>query len=730
MNTTGVKQNFFSDDAIDVAALFGHLIANKWLILIVTFITLTVGYFYAKNQTPQYASDVLLQVDTARSGAIRGGLAEQLAFSGGSVTGNQVATQVSLIQSRFILEPVINDLGLDISVMPIKHYFWQEFFTKDVKQRVTIETFDVPHNKLNKSYEIYIDSPNHIIMYDVNKKIILQGDVGKLLTDSTQQVRFLLRGLDLSVGARFSVVKQSKANVIQSLIKRISIDEVGGNKIQGTGILTVKLVGEDSKQVIKTLNTIAKITRDQDAKKKAQEASQTLNFLHKQLPITKGQLEKAEFKLNNYRSKSGKIDIKLQTQFLLNQLSDLDKKLNELSINKIDMLQRYTKNHPAFIALNNQIHALRSQRSKLEQVLKTLPASDQIAVNLLRDVTVKKTLYLILLNKIQELQVVKAGTISGISILSKATIPDSPLPGKRRAIYLSSLLLGLMLSFAYVFGYRWFIPKVDDPHWCEKRFNLPSLAIIPYCKEQTLSALSLDKSKQIPLLALTNPRNLSIESLRSLRTSLQVSLVNASNNIVSILGVAPGVGKSFISVNLAYLLSTAGKKVLLIDADLRRGTVHKYINIPPSPGLADVLNDQVKIEDALVCNLNENLTCLARGTYPDDPSELLMSTKFKSLLHDLSSQYDVVVIDTAPILLVTDAVLVGGISATNYIVFGAGAHQPHEIEVALKRLSGSGVNLHGYIFNFHKSQLRKMSYGQYYNYNYSYYYDDSMKNPT
>ncbi len=406
----------------------------------------------------------------------------------------------------------------------------------------------------------------------------------------------------------------------------------------------------------------------------------------------------------------------------------MDKRIEELRINKIDMLQRYTTRHPALQALNLQIQGLKTERDELTIRVKNLPASDQIIVNLLRDVEVKKTLYLILLNKIQELQVVKAGTVSNITILSYAALPDGPLPEKNIVIYFASILAGLMLSGLLIFGRKLVSPRVDDPHWGEKHYNIANLAIIPYCKEQAINSVRHGPAVQgVGLLAHDNPRNLSIESLRSLRTSLQVMLPAAKNNIVSILGVSPGVGKSFISTNLAYLLAVGGKRVLLIDGDLRRGTVHKYFNVAPIPGIADHLNGKATLEDSLRPSMHPNLTFLPRGTYPSDPSEVLMSQEFSTLLDSLSNQFDIVVIDTAPVLLVTDAVLICAHSATNFLVLGAGTHQPAEISMVLKRLDASKVGIEGTIFNFHRAATITKSYGhaKYSKYT-AYYYDDDL----
>ncbi len=735
MSNIADKQAFASradEDEIDLSAILNHLLENRWMILIVTLCALAIGVFYASRQIPQYESDVLLQIESGQSSLGQtAAMSQQFMFRGAG--SDPTSTQIALIKSRYILEPVIQSLGLDISVRAKQNRAWA-WMPSLKNKNMQIKSFNIPRNQVNQPFTVSVDQPAHIKMYNSTGQLLLQGPVGLSLTSADKRIQLIIEAIQAPVGTQFSLVKHSDASMVKSLAKRLKITEANGSSRLSTGIMELSLAGPNPTALIQTLNAIAKTTQAKDAQKKAQEAAQTLDFLYHQLPLTKGLLEKAETALNQYRSKSGKLDIKQQIQFFLNRLSDLDKQLSVLSVNRIDMLQRYTTKHPLLIALDTQISALEAQRNKLEKELKTLPASDQIAVNLMRDVGVKKTLYLLLLRKIQELEVVKAGTVSSVHILSYAKMPDSALPGKRELIYLASIIVGVLLSFVLIAGRKLLSPRVTDPHWGEKHFNIANLAIIPYCKEQTENTLQFKEKavRQLPLLANSNPRNLAIESLRSLRTSLQVTLTCAHNNIISILGVSPGVGKSFVSANLAYLLAAGGKRVLLIDGDLRRGTLHKYINVPPMPGLTEVLKNTATVESAITATLHENLDFIPRGVYPADPSELLMSHQFKELMHTFAHQYDVVLIDTAPVLLVTDAVIIGAIAATNYLIMGAGAHQPGDIEMVIKRLSGSNVKVQGTIFNFYKNESITRSYGQYgkygkYGYYNKYYYDESLK---
>jgi tyrosine-protein kinase Etk/Wzc len=709
------------DGEIDLSALLHQLWAHKWLLVLTTTLCFALGMMHASKQKAQYQSNVLLQVDAR--GGVSGGVAQQL-LSGG-VGGDSAATQIALIQSRFILEPVVELLGLNISVVPQVGSKLKKFFSWSYPPELIVPTFDMPKTEINKAFDLLVDTSGHISLYDADKQLLLSGKLGEELTSSDGRFHLVTENTEFSKDTQFKLIKRLETGVAKALAGALKVEETGGKgRAGGTGVLELSLKGHDKREVLRTLDAIAETARLQDAEKKAQEASQTLNFLHQQLPVTKDLLEKSETSLNQYRAESGKIDIKIQTEFLLKQLADLDKQLGVLRIKSIEMRQQYKKIHPAWIAQDAQIEAVTIQRARLEKELKKLPASDQVAVNLMRDVEVKQALYMLLLNKIQELEVVKAGTVSGVRILSYATLPDAPLPSKRRLIALGSSMLGFMLGVMIILGRKLFSPRVDDPHWSERQLNLPNVAIVPYCKEQGEQGLLSLKS--LPLLAQTHPKNLAIEALRSLRTNLQVTLACADNNVIGILGVAPSVGKSFVSANLAYLLAAAGKRVLLIDADLRRGTLHKYFDLKPSPGLAEILDSTIGVEESLKASSHPNLTVLPRGRYPKDPAELLSGVRFKTLTDTFSEQYDVVLLDTAPVLLVTDAVLVGAVAGTNFLVFGAGAHQPSDIELVVRRLQNADVHVNGSIFNFHKEQTRNYYYGKSYNYS-DYYHDESEK---
>lgn len=709
------------DSEVNLFALLNQILEHKWLALMVMSFTLMAGVFYASRQVPVYKSELLLQVEPKQQLIGQAGM--MLGWGGGAATSSQSV----LIQSRYILAPVIQLLGLDIKVSPQKRSVWRDFFFAS-HDEARVSRFVVPEQFINQPLDLVFEKAGHFSLYNKSERL-LDGPIGPMVTNNDKTIRIKIDAINAPVGAHFSLVKRSDSAQVKSLAAHLVVSESGVN----TGILDISLTGTNKSEIMNTLNAIATVAQKKDAQKRMKESTQTLDFLYHQLPITKGLLEKAEAALNQYRAKTGKIDPKAQTQFILQQLMAIDTRISELHMHKIEQMQRYTVNHPVVLAMNIQLHALEAARAKLDLSVKKLPASDQISLNLMREVGVRKTLYMILLSKIQELQVMMAGTVSNIQILAYATTPEAPLQSHRVMIWLISLLVGFFLSALYIFSRRLFFPKVDDPHWGERKYNIASLAIIPYCEEQAKNTIEFrnNNSKSLTLLAHKNPRNLSIESLRSLRTSLQVMLPAATNNIVSILGVSPSVGKSFVSSNLSYLLALAGKRVLLIDGDLRRGTIHQYFEMQPSPGISDVLEGKATIDGALRKTMHPNLTTLTRGHYPTNPSEMLMRDEFKQLIDTLSAQFDILIIDTAPVLLVTDAVVIGALAGTNFLVLGASAHQPSDIEIVLKRLSGSDIHVNGTIYNFNRAATITQTYGGYGKYGkygkYQYYYDESMK---
>ena len=711
---------------VDFIALFHQLLEHKWLIAVIMAISLMGGKYYASKQIPVYNPDVLMQVESNRGVGM--GLTNSLPGAGGgfvSSLGSPAAIQIALIKSRYILTPVIQSLHLNTSLTPsTSQSRWSRILSRSQPEaEMTLFTF--PSEDYRPYYLVY-EKGNRMSLFDSNHQQLLEGRIGERLTNQDKSIQLQINQISAQAGTEFTFIQYPiNDGMVRSIARRIKIDDP--DKL---GLLTLAYQDTNPRLAARVVNEIARVTQRKNTEKKSLEASKILSFLSKQLPLAKQGLTHAELALNRYHAEHGKIDTKLEIKALIQEIMSIEKQLITLRMTKHEMFYQYTKNHPSMINIKRRIAMLHEEKKDLLKKIKILPLIDQMTLNLLRNVKMNNALVTIILSKTQEMKIIQAGLLSDVRILSYAKIPDAAIPINRAKLYGGSIIIGLIISIILIFSRKFIFPLIEDPYWTETHFNIPNLAIIPYSKEQLKHSQDLKENtkKSIPLLSQKNPRNLSIESLRSLRTSLQVNLSCANNHVISILGVSPGVGKTFISTNLAYLLATTDKRILLVDADLRKGSVHKYFNLDPAPGLAELIQGSVQIEEALKPTSHHNLTILPRGNYPADPAELLSSERCKELISQFSKQFDIILIDTAPVLLVTDAVLISATSATNYLVLGSNVHQASHLEMAIKRLSSAGITVHGSIFNFHNAASKKSFYSYKY-YSSHYYYEDESDHP-
>jgi tyrosine-protein kinase Etk/Wzc len=365
------------------------------------------------------------------------------------------------------------------------------------------------------------------------------------------------------------------------------------------------------------------------------------------------------------------------------------------------LTERYGDDHPMLKAAREQMAELQAQRTKYADRFRDLPATEVKAVQLQRDAKVAEDIYVLLLNRVQELSVQKAGTGGNVHIVDAALRPGSPIKPKKALILSAATILGLIIGTGFVFLRRNMFKGIDDPETVERTFHLPVYGLVPLSSEQALleNAAVRGGTRQRAVLANAKPKDVCIESLRSLRTSMQFTLQDSRNHIVMFTGPLPGVGKSFLTINLAVLLAHSGKRVLMIDGDMRRGALEKHLGGSQDNGLSELLSGQISLEEAVRATEIDNLSFISCGRRPPNPSELLMSPRLPLYLDGLGKRYDVILIDTPPVLAVTDASIIGGYAGSTFFVVRSGMHSEGEIADALKRLHSAGVHVQGAIFN-------------------------------
>jgi tyrosine-protein kinase Etk/Wzc len=502
--------------------------------------------------------------------------------------------------------------------------------------------------------------------------------------------------------------------VIEQLKQRLAIAEQG----RKTGVIRVSLRGADPATVSATLNGIARAYLGHIARRKSAEAEKTLEFITGQLQKVRANLEEAERAVNDYRGRKGSIDVSLETRSALDRLVAVEREYTTVEMQAAEAKQRFTESHPVMTGTFQKLARLKSERDQLEGRLKRLPREELESARLMKDVKVADELYVLLLNKSQELQVVKSGTVGNVFILDSATVPDKPISPRPLSSVGFSVALGFGLGIAIALLRKSVIDGMEDPDAIEQELGLPVYASVPHSEDEARIARRRRHNRPFGALAVVAPHDLAIESIRSLRTSVQFTLADASNRVIAIAGPSPETGKTFVLVNLAHVLADAGNRVLVIDADLRKGTVHHYFDGGNAVGLSDLIRGTAKDVDAVRKSSCENLDVLTRGKAAPNPSELLASTRYGGVVQRLAESYDVVLIDTAPVLAVADSVLAGRVAGTALLVIRSGRHPMREIVAALKQMSQGGMDPRAIVLNdvMPKPGVTRYRYSYHYEY--------------
>ncbi len=705
-----------SSDEIDLGKLLGILLDAKWIILVTTFLFAVGGVAVALLSTPIYKADALLQIEEKSKGGIGslvGGDMGELFSQESSAT-----TEIEIIKSRMILGDTVDKFNLttvaEPKYLPVIGKGLARIAGK--VNQIEISRYVVPE---------YAQEMKHtLVVLDAEKKtyqlvrgdeqVVLQGVAGEPAKKDGYEL--FVTELRSHNEQEFSLSQQSRLEAIEWLKKNLAISERG----KQTGILMLSFEGENRNQISEILNHISQTYFLQNVERNSAEAEKSLTFLKGHLPDIKNSLTTAEDTLNRFRQDNESIDLGLEAKSTLDVMVKLEAQLNELTFKESEISQRFTKDHPAYRSLLDKRETLLKERERLNQQVQKLPKTQREVLRMTRDVEVNQQIYIQLLNKVQELSIIKAGTVGNVRILDEAQSYAKPVKPKKPLIVVLATMLGGMLSVALVLVKAAFHRGVENPDEIEQ-IGLSVYASVPKSNLQLELANKLARKKRntdLTLLAESNPADLSIEALRGLRTSLHFAMMEAKNNVLMISGPAPGIGKSFVSTNFAAVAAKTGQKVLLIDADMRKGYLQQCFGLNWENGLSDLLSGKVTRDVAVQSAKVENLDIITRGQVPPNPSELLMHPRFKDLVDWASEHYDLVIIDTPPVLAVTDPSIVGAIAGTTLMVARFGQNTVKEIDVARSRFEQAGIEVKGVILNaIEKKASSSYGYG-YYNYSY------------
>ncbi|WP_457934135.1 polysaccharide biosynthesis tyrosine autokinase [Pseudoalteromonas sp. SCSIO 43210] len=729
------NQNKSNEQEIDLLALFGTLLDRKYFIVLFTAVFAIIGVAVALFSTPIYKATALIQVEESSPSVP--GLDD---MAGMFESSSEAVTEIELLKSRSVIGEAVDSLKLNIVAEPklfpvIGGRFFRGFVAEkenDIAEpmlgassyawggeAINVFRFVVPTAFEDKEFELVVNKNAQYELINPDGDTVLTGKVGQ--DESSGYYELTVRSLNARPGTTFTLIKNNRYRTVIDLQQEISASEKG----KDSGIITLAYEHKSSTHAAKVLDKVADIYVRRNVERNSAEAKKSLDFLEVQLPEVKKQLEGSEQRFNDYQKQRKSVNITLETQAVLEQIVELDTTLQELDLKRLELSRKFKREHPAYQGVIKQIESIETEKKLLTSKISNLPETQQELLRLTRDVEVGNEIYMLLLSKTQELDIVRAGTVGNVRVVDIAAVDTTePVKPKKALIAIVATLLGGFLAVAIVLIQKAIHKGVEDPAEIEA-LGIPVYASVPHSDFQdklagfTVRTKKNKVGKPKSILALDNPADLAIEALRSLRTSLHFAMMESKNNIIAISGPSPGVGKSFISVNLAAVLAQSGKKVLIIDADMRKGYLQTQFGLKWDDGLSDYLSGRLNLEQVTKPTKVEGLSVITRGQIPPNPSELLMHSNFSKLIEEINAAYDIVIIDTPPILAVTDPAIVSAHTGTTLLVARFGQNHLREIELTRNRFEQNGIDVKGLVFN---GVVKKASnaYGYYGYYNYEY----------
>ncbi len=710
-----------------------------WIMAAAIILVLGVASVHLYQTAPIYRADAVLQID--RPAPPPGLEAISRLFTADAQPG----AEAYQLRSRDIARVVVDRLGLNVTVEPryfpmfgqakarryrgdslgsppfgalghyigFAHYAWGG-------EKIELGRFTVPDSANGDRFALVREGDTEYSVFDSEGHAVLKGTVGVYAEVPFGNGKFGIEVSQLRInpGVEVYITRRDPVNVAEILRKQVSANPSSRTAM---GLLDVSYEHTSPTQARDILNAFIQAFVRQNIEYRSEQAAQMVGFIEAQLPDVKAEVKAAESAMNEFRLRQGAVSIESEGQSLLDQMVKIESELSLLNLQRAELILQLTPKHPSVRAVDARREELLRTRAAAESQLKVLPKAELELVQLKRSLDVSSEIYVSLLNRVQELRVVKAGEIGNVHIVDSPILPRAPVRPNPLLVRMLALLLGLVLGLSLIALRELLRRGVRDAHVIEARLSLPVLATVAFSQnERTLFGNTKSGAiKEPQLLVFKAPHDPATESIRGLRTSLQFSQFDAKNKVIALTGCSPEVGKSFISSNLAAAISQTGKRVVLIDADMRRGRLHTLVGAKRSPGLSNILAGSHTIADCMTA-INEQLFLIPAGNVPPNPAELLQSSQFTSLLNTLGEQFDTVILDTPPVLAVTDASVIGSVVGSVYLVLRHGRHPIHEIEEAVRRLKMAGGAVRGVVMNAVTKSESGYGYAKYGYYRYDY----------
>lgn len=704
----------------------GDLLLSLWLgkiwILLFLSIGLLVGIIHFLNTPRTYQADALIQLEQRGSSiALPEGMRDLAA------TETRTGTEIEILRSRLVLGQAVSAVNFDWQYAPDNPPYAGEFLVNLARfipalasylgvtpgaEALELELLVVPAIWLGRPVVLTV---GHGGSFSVRTPDGAEraGRVGELLRDPEPSFALKVASLTALPGRRFVLTQRDEFRSVNAMRQGLTVMELG----RQSGILRLAYTGRSREEAERVLNAITQAYVRQNVGRGAAEADSGVDFIRSQLPGAQARLQAAEEALGDYRRRQQSIDLSFETQALLSQIQVIEAELAALQVREDETRRRFTDRHPAYQQLLTERARLQDRLASMQADLATLPGTQRQMVALMRDVEIAQSTYTQLLTRAQELAVLSASTVGSVRVVDSARATPAPVAPRLSVFVGISTGIGLVLGAAFVLLRSWLRTGVESAEDLEA-IGLPVFGIIGFsAKERRAIA-----RKEYRILAQSDPMELTVEGFRSLRTSLHFGLSDDVNRTVAITSTHPDAGKSFIAVNLATVAAEAGLRVCLVDADLRRGALRRYFGLSADhPGLSEVLARAALLRDVRVRTPVPGLEFIATGSYPPNPSELLMRRAWPEALEELAKDTDLVIVDCPPAQLLTDATLIAGATGATLLVARQGMTRAVELQAAVKTFGQAGLTVTGSVLNFFRPKNNSAdNYYRYRYYSYSY----------
>lgn len=717
-----------NDGDLDLRDLLAQLLARKWLIIALALLGGLIGLIIGQLGPNEYRATSVVQIEKRATGmALPEELIGNLLSGGEQARGSTFETEIHVIRSRLILGPVVEELGINARVEPVRAPIIGDLLARrsipilgpllsDAYQRtgesVSLNQLRVSEDLMGQPILLRVTGSDLFEITSPNSTTVT-GQVGTLVT-LADDIQLQVTALDAPEGREYKVFAEPLRNGVNRLRAGLSVSER-----RATGIVDFGFTSPDPAFSLVAANTVVESYRSQNLQRRSAEIDQTIDFIESKIPETQLELEAASAALSNYRESQENLELSLGTQELLVQLVEVQARLEDLAFQEQQLAQRLTPNHPDYQALLAERTQLESRHDNLRADLQDVPAAEQEFARFQERVISARELERQLIARAEQLRVLRASAVGNIRVLEPAEVAG--LVGPNRHIpALGGLFGGLAFGMLLVFALNFLRRGLEDAREVEE-LGLSVLGSVN--KVPKLAGAR----NGIPAYALVRhePNNVAVEAFRGLRTGMRFTLAARNAKTLMITSCAPADGKSFVSLNLAMINATLGTRVLLIDADLRRGKLGWNFGVTSKqPGLVQVLVGEADLAAAIHKDPQTGLDFIGAGSRPPNPAELLESTAFADLLSVLSEQYDLIIVDVPPILAATDAAIIGQKTDISLLLVRHLVTTKAQVQSALKGLELAGITPAGVVIN--QYDIKKSRYGEYgsyhygaYNYNYA-----------